>query len=233
MKEEIPVVSLRKLSIVDYPGKLCMNLTVAGCNYRCPYCPHKKLIHHYIPMEKISTNEIIKTLRPRLGFLDGVTLEGGEPLLHKGLIDFLQELKFYGSLVKLKTNASKPKVVQILIDKKLVDYYSVFIPAPFSKYNEIVKKRVDTKAVITAIQMIRRSGINYEFRVKPVPGLIGGTELFEIANHLTGSPRFVIERFNPKMSMDPTLKNIPAYTSFELKSLCKLVSPYFNEVEIY
>jgi pyruvate formate lyase activating enzyme len=210
-----------------------MNLTIAGCNYRCPYCPHGKLIHHYIPLEKISISELIKTLRPRLDFLDGVALEGGEPLLHRGLIDLLKELKLYGSLVKIKTNASKPKLIQILIDKNLVDYYSVFIPAPFSMYKEIVKYRVDTKAVISGIQMIRRSGINHEFRVKPVPGLIGETELLEIANYLAGAPRFVIERFKPEMSMDPKLKNFPVYSRIELKSLRKLVSPYFNEIKIY
>jgi pyruvate formate lyase activating enzyme len=210
-----------------------MKLTIAGCNYRCPYCPHEKLIHHYIPMEKISISEIVKILRPRLGFLDGISLEGGEPLLHRGLIDFLQELKFHGSLVKIKTNASKPQLLQILIDKNLVDYYSVFIPAPISKYKEIVQYRVNTEAVVSAIQMIRRSGIKHEFRVKPVPGLIGENELLEIASFIAGAPRLVIERFKPEMSLDPKLRNVSVFSRLELNSLCKLVSPYFNEVEIY
>jgi pyruvate formate lyase activating enzyme len=210
-----------------------MKLDVAGCNYRCPFCPHENLIHRYIPMEKIGISEIIDILRPRLGFLDGVSIDGGEPLLHKGLIDFLQELKFHGALVKIKTNASKPKLLQILIDKNLVDYYSVFIPAPLSKYKEIVQYRVNIKDVISAIKMIRRSGIKHEFRVKPVPGLVGETELLEIANFLTGSPRLVIEHFKPEMSMNPKLRKYPAFSRHELVSLCKLVSPYFNEVELF
>jgi pyruvate formate lyase activating enzyme len=207
-----------------------MNLTVVGCNYRCPYCPHEKLIYDYIPMEKFSLSEIIKTLRPRLGFLDGVALEGGEPLLHRGLIDLLQEFRFHGSMVKIKTNASKPKLVKILNDKNLVDYYSVFIPAPLSKYKDVVRYRIDTDDVISAIQMIRKSGINHEFRVKPVPGLIGKDELLEIANFLAGAPRFVIERFEPEMSMDPELRNFPIFSDHELKHLCNIVSPYFNEI---
>ena len=45
-------MEFRKLSIKDYPKKLCAVLTAPGCNFRCPYCPHVDLIHHYIPMEK-------------------------------------------------------------------------------------------------------------------------------------------------------------------------------------
>jgi pyruvate formate lyase activating enzyme len=183
-------------------------------------------------MEKISLSDIIKTLHPRLGFLDGVVFEGGEPLLHKGIIDFLKELKFLGSLVKIKTNASKPKLLQILIDKKLVDYYSIFLPAPISKYKEIVKHRVDPKDIISAIKKVRRSGVNYEFRVKPVPGLIGESELLEIANLFTGSPRLIIERFIPRLSMDPTLRNYQRFSLSDLKSFSKILSPYFQQVEI-
>lgn len=207
-----------------------MDLTIAGCNYRCPYCPKEDLIFHYIPMEKTSQEEIIKILRPRLGFLDGVSLSGGEPLLHRGLFDLLREFKFQGSLVKIKTNASRPKTIKALIDKRLVDYFSVFVPAPLSKYNQIVNYHVNIDDVVTAIQLVRRSGLEHEFRVKPVPGLIGESELLEIANYLVGAPRFVIERFEPKLSMDKTCHNIQPYSNEALMKIKEMVSPFFNEV---
>lgn len=221
---------MRKLSVIDYPKKLCIDLTVAGCNYRCPFCPHKGLIHHYIPMKKISLEEIVTTLRPRLGFLDGVSLSGGEPLLHRSIIDFLRELKFQGSLIRLKTNASRPKTIQILIDKNLVDFFSVFIPAPMSKYNKVVNYKVDKDQITSAIQMIRRSGIAHEFRVKPVPSLISKNEVKEIANFLVGAPRFVIERFDPKKSMDEDYRDIMNFSAKELQEMRDEVAPYFNEV---
>jgi pyruvate formate lyase activating enzyme len=184
-------------------------------------------------MKKILLDELVQILRPRLGFLDGVNIEGGEPLLHKGLVDFLQELKFHGSLVKIKTNASKPRLIKLLNDKHLVDYYSVFIPAPFSKYKEIVRHRIKVEDIITAIQIVRKSGINHEFRVKPVPGIIGESELLEIAGYLVGAPRFVIERFKPELAMDPEIRNTAAFSDVELKDLRDLVSPYFNEIAMY
>ena len=222
-------MGLRKLSIVDYPQRLCIDLTVAGCNYRCPYCPHENLIHHYIPMEKTSLDELVKTLRPRLGFLDGVSISGGEPLLHRELVDFLNELRFHGSLIRLKTNASRPKTIQILIDKHLVDFFSVFIPAPLSKYKETVNYNIDPDEIASAIQIIRKSGIDHEFRVKPIPGLFGKPELNEIANYLVGAPRFVIERFEPEKSMDENYRDIKPFSDEELNEMRASVAPYFNE----
>jgi pyruvate formate lyase activating enzyme len=209
-----------------------MDLTIAGCNYRCPFCPHEELIYHYIPMEKTSLDELVKILRPRLGFLDGVSLSGGEPLLHRDLVDLLKELKFIGSMIRLKTNASKPKLIRILLDKQLVDFYSVFIPAPLSKYKETVNHGVDLDDVTSSIQMIRKSGVDHEFRVKPVPGLIGKFEVMEIVNYLVGAPRFVIERFEPEKSMDEDYRNIPAFTEEELEEMREAVAPYFNETVI-
>ena len=222
-------MGLRKLSTVDYPKKLCIDLTVAGCNYRCPYCPHEDLIYHYIPMEKTSLDELVKTLRPRLGFLDGVSISGGEPLLHRDLVDFLKELKFQGSLIRLKTNASRLRMIKILLDKHLVDFFSVFIPAPLSKYKEIVNYNIDIDEIASAIQIIRKSGIDHEFRVKPVPGLIGKPELMEIANMLVGAPRFVIERFEPEKSMDANYREVKAFSDEALYKMRDAVAPYFNE----
>jgi len=222
-------VGLRKLSTVDYPNKLCIDLTVAGCNYRCPFCPHEDLIYHYIPMEKTGLEELVRTLRPRLGFLDGVSLSGGEPLLHRELIDFLRELKYQGSLIKIKTNGSRPKAIQILIDRRLVDFFSVFIPAPLSKYNQVTNYNIDIEEISKAIQIIRKNGIKHEFRVKPIPGLIEKPELMEIANMLIGAPRFVIERFEPEKSLDKDYRELVPFSDDELYELRDSVAPYFHE----
>ncbi len=180
-------------------------------------------------MNKTSLEELVQMLRPRLGFLDGVSIDGGEPLLHRGLIDFLKELKYHGSKVKLKTNASRPRLIKVLLDKHLVDYFSVFIPAPLSIYKEGVNHRIDTDDVDSSIRMIRKSSINHEFRVKPVPGLIGKDELLEIANYLAGAPRLVMERFEPEKSMDEEYRSASTFSVSELRSLRNVVAPYFNE----
>ena len=221
-----------RLSLVDYPGHLCMNLTVPGCNYRCSFCPNEDLIHHYIPMQKIETDELTRMLRSRLRFLDGVTLSGGEALLHRELGAFLREMRFQGAKVNLKTNASRPRAIKYVIDEKLVDYISVFIPAPFSKYLEVINYKQNLDEVKQAIQFIRRSSIPHEFSVKPIPGLIELDDVMEIVQYLSGSRRFVLERFDPSSVLDQTRCGSDVFSEVELNQMLDAVRPYFGEVHL-
>jgi pyruvate formate lyase activating enzyme len=221
---------MNRLSLVDFPGKLCMNLIVPGCNYRCAFCPNEQLIHHHIPMPKIGMVEIVKILRPRMGFLDGVSLSGGEPFLHRGLGSFLSEMRFQNIKVRIKTNASRPGAIQWVLDEGLIDFLSVFIPAPLSKYADVVNYRIDPKDVRRSIQIVRKSNVPYEFRVKPVPGLVEKEDILEIANTLSGSRRLVIERFDPIHTLDPNVCGSKVFSQSELEDIRDSASPYFGEV---
>jgi len=232
MSIELPVVGYRKLSVADYPGRLCAALTVPGCNFRCPHCPHEELVHHHESMEKIPLGELLESLYPRAGFLDAVTLNGGEPLLHKGLPDFLREVKLLGLDVKLDTNASKPNALRRVIQKRLVDYISVHVVAPLGRYREVSRSRVKVDAVRDSIKMVRRSGVPHEFTVTPVPGILGSEEILQISRMLAGSRRLVIKRFNPGESMDPSIRDAEPYSVVELEALRDVAAPYFSEVEI-
>jgi pyruvate formate lyase activating enzyme len=232
MSIELPVVGYRKLSVADYPGRLCAALTVPGCNFRCPHCPHEELVHHHESMEKIPLGELLQSLYPRAGFLDAVTLNGGEPLLHKGLPDFLREVKLLGLDVKLDTNASKPNALRRVIQKRLVDYLSVHVVAPLGRYREVSRSRVKVDAVRDSIKMVRRSGVPHEFTVTPVPGILGSEEILQISRMLAGSRRLVIKRFNPGESMDPSIRDAEPYSGVELEALREVAAPYFSEVEI-
>lgn len=209
-----------------------MNLIVPGCNYRCSFCPHEDLIHHYIPMPKIGTDELVKIVRPRLGFLDGVSLSGGEAFLHRELGDFLREMRFHGTKIKIKTNASRPNAIKYVIEENLVDYISVFIPAPFSKYLDVVNYRQNLDEVKQAIQIIRKSPVPHEFTVKPVPGLIELDEIMEIVYYLSGSRRLVIERYDPSSVLDPSRCGDDVFSEVELNQILDAVRPYFGEVHL-
>ncbi len=221
-----------RLSLVDYPGHICVNLTVPGCNYRCSFCPREDLIHHYIPMPKIGSDELTKVLRSRLRFLDGVALSGGEALLHRELGSFLREMRYQGAKVNIKTNASRPRAIKYVIDEKLVDYISVFVPAPFSKYLDVINYKQSLDEVKQAIQVIRKSSVPHEFRVKPVPGLIELDDVMEIAQYLSGSRRLVIERFDPSSILDPSRCGSDVFSEVELNQILDAVRPYFGEVHL-
>ena len=207
-------------------------MTVPGCNFRCPFCPRGELIHDFIPMDHIPVPELLETLYPRLGFLDGVTLTGGEPLLHRGLVPFLRELKRIGYKVKIDTNASRVHTLKFLIEKHLVDYLSVQIVAPLRKYQEVTGFRIKPETMTEAIHVVRGSNVLHEFTFMPVPSIHKMEDLQEISNLLAGSRRLVIQGFHPELSMDKTCRELQPYTSTELEAIKEIMAPYFHEIVI-
>ena len=232
MRPDFPVVGFRKLSITDYPGKLCAVLTAPGCNFRCPYCPHEDLIHHYIPMEQTHPEEIRETLYPRIGFLDGICISGGEPTLHRQLPEFLELIKETQSLVKIDTNGSRHMMLRILLDRRLVDYITMKIVARIEDYPSITGSRIEPEMVLNTIQMIRKSRVPHEFKMTAVPTLNDEKTLLDLAHVLAGSRRFVIKQFNPEKCLDPSYKEIQPYSLKELRQLKDRVAPYFAETAI-
>lgn len=54
-----------------------------------------------------------------------MVLSGGECTLHADIIPFIVEIKKRNMLVKIDTNGSKPKVLEKLLNDKLVDYVAL------------------------------------------------------------------------------------------------------------
>lgn len=232
MNQGFPVVGINKLSLSDYPGKLCANLIVPGCNFRCPYCSEKQLILDFLPMRKITEDEVIALLHPRIGFLDGVCLTGGEPTIHRELPSFLARLKSIGSLVKLDTNGSHPKRLGHVIGRKLVDYVAMDIKVPLKRYQETVQYRITPEMLLDSIQLIRRSGVDYEFRTTVVPGIVDGDDLEEIAMILTGSKRYVLQSFKPGSTLSEHYVDLEPYSIQEMRQFKDRVAPYFVQVKL-
>jgi len=232
VNQGLPIVGIERLSLSDYPGKICANLIIPGCNFRCPYCSERELIFDFIPMPKISEDEVIAFLHPRLGFLDGVCLTGGEPTIHRELPAFLERLKSIGSLVKLDTNGSHPRRLAHILGRKLVDYVAMDVKLPLKKYQETIGYSISVSELLESIQLIRRSGVDYEFRTTVVPGLVDEKDLLEIANTLRGSKRYVLQRFKPGLTMSEACAAIEPYSVEVMSHFRDLVAPYVGEAKL-
>ena len=232
MSQGLPVVGIERLSLSDYPGKICANLIVPGCNFRCPYCSESRLIFDFIPMPRITEDDVIAFLHPRLGFLDGVCITGGEPTIHRDLPAFLGRLKSIGSLVKLDTNGSHPGRLAHALGRKLVDYVAMDVKFPLKKYQESVGYRIEPEVLLGSIQLIRRSGVDYEFRTTVVPGLVGEGELLEIAETLRGSKRYVLQGFKAGSTLSKECGDIVPYSLSEMEGFRDLVAPYVGEARL-
>ena len=154
--------AFQKFSLIDYPGKVCAIIFTMGCNFRCPFCHNRELVLVDEFPESISFNEIQNFLKTRIGLIDAVEFTGGEPLLHKGIVEVASIIKDMGFLVKVDTNGSFPDRLKEILS--YVDYIAMDIKAPLERYEEAIGVKIDTTLIRESIQIIKNSNKDYEFR---------------------------------------------------------------------
>ena len=136
LKENVskPIYSLTPFTLLDYPHKSACILWFAGCNMRCLYCYNPEIV---LGKGSITFENILSFLHSRKNLLDAVVFSGGESLLHKNIIQLIEEVKEMGFLVKIDTNGSSPEIMQNLLDQNLIDYVALDFKAPKSKFQDI------------------------------------------------------------------------------------------------
>jgi len=231
-QRKLPIVRLQRLSLTDYPGRLCAKVVIPGCNFRCPYCKNSELIFDYLSMEKVPERDVLDHLYRVKGYLTGLCIGGGEPTLHYGLLQFAYKVKSLGYKVKLDTNGTRPRRLRKMMEEGVLDYIAMNIKAPLDRYPDVVRYKVDVKAIGESIRLLRKGGIDYEFNTTVVPGIIGVKDIEEIARTLIGSKRFVIQQLKSEVNSCPGYSKIKPYTKNELEGFRKLVLPYFADCKI-
>jgi len=196
------ISSLQKTSLIEYPGKLSCIVFTQGCNFRCPYCHNPELVlpEKFLPlMEK---EEIFSFLEKRKVYLDAVVITGGEPCIHGGLADFAREVKRAGYLVKLETNGAFPGVVGELADKNLIDCVAMDVKAPPDKYELLTGVKTDMKKIEESIEIIMKSGIDYEFKTTVVFPLLCKEDFTAIGEMIKGARIHYLQHFVPSAVID-------------------------------
>ena len=128
--------AVQKFSAVDYPGLLCATVFTPGCNLRCPFCHNGTLVLEDEP--NVREEVVFEFLESRKNKLDAVCLSGGEPLLQKGVEEFLRKVKEMGFKTKLDTNGTKPQYLKEILMSGVVDYVAMDIKNSPARYAETV-----------------------------------------------------------------------------------------------
>jgi pyruvate formate lyase activating enzyme len=171
-------------------------------------------------------------LDSRKGWLEGVCVTGGEPLLHPGLADFLALMKERELLVKLDTNGSFPSRLEDLITKNLVDSIAMDVKAPLAKYGEVTRTAVDVKKILESIHIIMHWGGDYMFRTTVVPGLIDREGMKAIGRMLEGAKVFQIQQFVAANTLDPAFEELKPFKKEEIREMAGCIEGFFSEVRI-
>ena len=228
----VELKGLEKFAPKDFPGFIASTVFVAGCNFRCPYCHNPDLILRPGTLADIPPDFFLAYLDARKGWLEGICVSGGEPLLAAGLEDLLTVNKGRELLVKIDTNGSSPGRLSDLIREKLVDRVAFDIKAAPGRYGEVTRVPTGFEAIGRSLDVIRETGIATLFRTTVVPGLVGVEDVRAIACLLNGAPVYQLQAFSPFNTLDPDLAKVKPYGRAEILEMAKIAQPHFGEVRL-
>jgi pyruvate formate lyase activating enzyme len=161
------IAYLQKMSLQDFPDTVSCIVFLSGCSFRCGMCYNSMILDS--EFSGMSEEEFFSFLESRKKQLDGVVVTGGEPLIHKELIEFLKKIKEKGMKIKLDTNGSNPERLKEVIDLRLVDYVAMDIKSAREDYEKVAGVKVDLGKIEESMRILAKSNIEHEYRTTLCP----------------------------------------------------------------
>lgn len=219
----------QKITLIDYPGMVSTTIFTVGCNLRCPFCHNPELVLPELikKLSLISAEEFFNYLKERQGLIEGVCITGGEPTLQADLADFLAAIKKLGFKIKLDTNGTQPEKIKTLMSQKLVDYWALDIKEPLER-KEIYPEPFKIKE---AIELIKNSSLDYEFRTTVYPRL-SADDILKIVSEIKPAKRYYLQEFSRKKILDSTLTAEPVLDRKALVEIWQKIKENFEICEI-
>ena len=208
-----------KTTLVNYPGKVAAALFLPGCDLRCPYCHNPELVLGTAD-DLVGIDEILAYLKKRQGLLQGVCISGGEPLVHDDLGELVKAIKGLDYLVKIDTNGTFPDRILDLEP----DFIAMDIKTVPEKYPLLSPSRDATlpEKIKASIEIIKKSGIEHEFRTTVAPGVVDREDIQNICQLLSGAQCYVLAGYVPGHTLDPNFTQ-DTYTNHQLHQMADIV----------
>ena len=224
------IKGLQKTTLLDFPGKVACTVFTGGCNFRCPFCHNASLVLSYNEIPDISEEEFFDFLAKRRGILDGVCVTGGEPLLQKDIIPFLEHIRELGFKIKLDTNGSFPEKLREIGELGLIDYIAMDIKNCREKYEVTSGSATAAEKAFESIEYIMSSGIPYEFRTTVVKELHTSDDILSIAKSIEGADKYFLQAFED--SDEVIESGFSAHDASVMNEMLERVKPYVKSCGI-
>ncbi len=229
-----------KTTIIAQPGIVSQP---KGCGYRSAGQSNlaEKVAAGFSPRQTINELEFFEFLKSRQGLLDGVCVTGGEPLLHSDLPEFLKKIKGLGFLVKLDTNGTKPDKLEKIVQSGLLDYVAMDIKTNVktqmsnvkTSYEKVCEVKVNLEDIRKSIDIIMKSGLDYEFRTTVVPGLHTESDIANIAKEIRGAKRYYLQQFVAgEKLLDTNYQKVKPYPIEFLYQIRDKIKNFFEICEV-
>ena len=221
-------------SLIDWDGKLTTVLFFDKCNFMCPFCQNWELVLHPKRFPAIPWQDIEGKLHVKKGWIDGVVLTGGEPLVNDvETSEIASKVKEIGFLVKLDTNGAYPSRLKKLINEKLVDYVALDVKAPLDEsYSVAAGKHVDVQKITRSIAVLKEEAVDYELRTTCVPGIIDEEAIKSIGEDIQKAKRWVLQQYVPENAYKEQYRTLKPIAEPEMKRLRQVAGKYVNEVKL-
>ncbi|NBG89496.1 anaerobic ribonucleoside-triphosphate reductase activating protein [Isachenkonia alkalipeptolytica] len=224
------ILGFQKLSLVDYPEKLCSVVFTGGCNFRCPYCHNKSIVNQC--GDTMDEEKLEKTLLKRNKYISNLCISGGEPTLQKDLVSFIKNYKNLGFSVKLDTNGSNPAMLKELLENKYVDYVAMDLKTSLDDYERVTGKSGFEKKIMRSLKLLKTYPIDYEFRTTFVKGMMTVKSIEGLKQMVHNSNRFVLQRGRLNNEVLLPNKEMTSYTKEEMEALKEEFRSFVKEVRL-
>lgn len=229
------ITAFDKFTTLDYPNHLACIIFTGGCNLRCSYCHNAEMvlpemlskIANTIPFETV-----LNFLESRIGMLDGVVICGGEPTVQYDLPDRIDEIKALGFKVKLDTNGTNPRMLAKLLGKNCLDYVAMDLKDSFPYRKQLVGVNINQEQLKESIDLIKNSGIDYEFRSTILPSFHSLDILKKMGESIKGAKKWSLQRFRNKKTLDENFGGQGEFKGSEMDFLRSHLEEYAEVIEV-
>jgi pyruvate formate lyase activating enzyme len=238
-------VGLVKTSLVNFPGRVAAAVFLPGCNLRCPFCHNAELAAASVvsgPRSArdeesgyVTIDDVYAHLEKRKGVLGGLAISGGEPLLSPALTGLVAKARELGLAVKIDTNGTLPDRLAAMLGESATrpDMIAIDVKTTPDRYGELATEPTSSPAIgnalLASLEILEREKtrcarenarpLKIEYRTVLVPGLVGESEIREIARLLPHDADWEFAPFHPGTCLDPALNDLAPYGPEETKRL--------------
>lgn len=219
----LKIGGFQPFTTVDFPSRLAAVLFLRGCPLRCPYC-HNAELQQLNGEDYISWDDFIAFLNHRKKLIDGVVFSGGEPLIQKDLFWAMKQVKSMGYEIGLHTSGVSDKVLLEVLP--MLTWVGFDCKTLFSRYKRI--PHADGEMAEKCLDLLLKSGIEFECRTTLDPRVISVDELVDLAQYLAnkGVKTFALQEFRPA-SFDKDAPDITQRTAYFLPNVIEKIKSFF------
>lgn len=130
------------------------------------------------------------------GMLNGICLTGGEPLIQRGIEEFLNHVREMGYAVRLDTNGSFPDKLKRLVSEGLISYVAMDLKNSKESYGKTVGiEDYDIGNICRSVEYLLSGVIPYEFNTTVVLELHQRSDFESIGRWIEGADQYFLQRF--------------------------------------